>query len=103
MIDKLPQSEIAKNILSELKKLSFDEIMALPVSEEARDINNALLEMSKCILDFDTQVGVFRIFKIRKNIYIQDNVNSLTPILLINSDISTSYEVTSCQLTQLAA
>ena len=103
MSDILPQSEIAKDILAQLNKLPFDEIMALPVSKEAEDINNALLAMSECILDCDAQVGIFRVFKVRKNIHIQDGVDSLTPMLFINSDSSTNYEVTSCQLTQLAA
>lgn len=103
MIDKLPQSEIAKDILSGLKKLSLDEIMALPVSEEAKDINNALLEMGDCILECDTQSGIFHICKVRKKVYIKANVAGLTPMLMINSANPANYEVTSCLLTRLAA
>ena len=50
-MNDLLQSEVAKEVLTELKKLSFDEIMALPVSEEAKEINDNLLEMSEVIED----------------------------------------------------
>lgn len=99
MSDKLPQSQAAKDILAALRTMSFDEIMALPVSAEAKDINRILLEMSKCILCCASQyeIGVFCISDLKRNIYIHNNIKNTIQVTITNA---TNYEEASWQLMQ---
>lgn len=55
MAHNIPQNPAAERALAELRAMSFEEIMALPVSSEAGAISQALTDMNRIVSERHVQ------------------------------------------------
>lgn len=95
MPTNLPQSHAAEEALAKLKKMSFDDIMAVPITPEARSINRALMTLNQHVLRYGYLVQRYAISRIgrskRERFYTSAAAHEEIVFSLISTTLSGDY------------